>query len=242
MSDDFYVGYASRAPRATGIWLRNIVLLLLCGAVAIALILVFSQDPFPTAVFEYGQTRAFRGVLREHPVAALDLDNGRTALLVAPGKHGARFLVHGLHNHEVDLAGAHIQRDDVTMIEVVPGSIRAGVLHPAASPPSLEAGQVELHGEIVDSKCYLGVMNPGEGKVHRDCAARCISGGIPPALAATDSRGVRRLILLTGPGGTAINRQVLQYVGEPVAVQGRLFRVRDGFLIETTAQSVRRLE
>jgi hypothetical protein len=27
-----------------------------------------------------------------------------------------------------------------------------------------------LTGEIVDSKCYLGVMNPGQGKVHRDCA------------------------------------------------------------------------
>ena len=37
-----------------------------------------------------------------------------------------------------------------------------------------------LIGEIVDSKRYLGVMNPGNGKVHRDCAVRCLSGGIPP--------------------------------------------------------------
>ena len=35
-------------------------------------------------------------------------------------------------------------------------------------------GPVELTGEIADSKCWLGVMNPGEGTVHRDCARRCL--------------------------------------------------------------------
>lgn len=242
MNEDFYLGYVPRASRAAGRWLRNIVILLLCGAAAIALILVFGQNPFSAAVFEYGQIRAFSGVIREHPVAALDLDSGRTALLVAPGKHGAQFLVHGLHNREADLTGTRIQRDGMTMIEIAPGSVRAGGTHSEGAPPARAAGQVELRGEIVDSKCYLGVMNPGEGKVHRDCAVRCISGGIPPALAATDSGGVRRLILITGPQGKAINRELLQYVGEPVAVQGRLFRVRDGFLIETTVSAVRRLE
>jgi hypothetical protein len=34
-------------------------------------------------------------------------------------------------------------------------------------------GEFDLVGEIVDSKCYLGNMNPGNGKVRRDCAVRC---------------------------------------------------------------------
>ena len=51
-------------------------------------------------------------------------------------------------------------------------------LNPPTAGPSTDApihlasavdfGEVTLAGEIVDSKCYLGVMNPGNGKVHRD--------------------------------------------------------------------------
>jgi len=44
--------------------------------------------------------------------------------------------------------------------------------------PPLFRNQVPLRcrGQIVDPKCYLGVMKPGEGKPHSDCAIRCIDG------------------------------------------------------------------
>ncbi len=64
----------------------------------------------------------------------------------------------------------------------------------------MDLGAVTLTGEIVDTKCHLGVMNPGEGKVHRDCAVRCISGGAPPVSGA-DQEGDTRLLLLTGADG-----------------------------------------
>jgi hypothetical protein len=48
-------------------------------------------------------------------------------------------------------------------------------------------GTQTLIGEIVDSKCYLGVMNPGALIPHRACAIRCISGGIPPVLLVRQS-------------------------------------------------------
>ena len=39
-----------------------------------------------------------------------------------------------------------------------------------------QLGNAVLRGEITDPKCLLGVMNPGQGKPHRDCAVRCIAG------------------------------------------------------------------
>ena len=47
-------------------------------------------------------------------------------------------------------------------------------------PTSL--GVATLRGEIVDSKCYLGAMKPGDQKTHKACATLCIRGGIPPVL------------------------------------------------------------
>jgi hypothetical protein len=94
--------------------------------------------------------------------------------------------------------------------------------------PSTDLGVVELAGEIVDSKCYFGVMNPGNGKVHRACAVRCISGGIPPAFAAKDASGAIRTLLLSGVD----SREILDLVAEPVTVRGRLQR-SEGDLILT---------
>jgi hypothetical protein len=81
----------------------------------------------------------------------------------------------------------------------------------------VDLGEVQLTGEIVDSKCYFGVMNPGNGKVHRDCAARCISGGIPPALLVRDAEGRSDTVLLA-----KWNRELLKHIAEPVTLRGRL--------------------
>ena len=95
---------------------------------------------------------------------------------------------------------------------------------------------MQMTGEIVDSKCYFGVMNPGNGKVHRDCAARCISGGIPPMFVAKDSSGVSKSLVLAG----VVNRQVMEYVAEPVKIGGRLVRSGRLLILETDVGSIRR--
>ena len=76
-----------------------------------------------------------------------------------------------------------------------------------------------LGGEIVDSKCYLGVMNPGRSKVHRDCAARCLRGGIPPMLVTADAT-----YLLAGAEGA-------DFVGETVQVEGDVERSGDTLIL-----------
>jgi hypothetical protein len=242
-SDDFYVGYFGRASRSTARYVKRVVFAIALLVVGVGVVLVFAQRPFANSSFEYGQARTFSGVISDHPVPLAKLDSGRTALLVAPGKHGAAPLVAGWERMHADFSGSRIERDGTLMIQIVPGSIRAsGRARSASSGGSALVGEVDLRGEIVDTKCYLGVMNPGEGKVHRDCAARCISGGIPPALVAEDAGGNRRLVVLTGPHAEAINRQILEFVGEPVAVRGELFHSGAEWRIETRLADIRRVE
>jgi hypothetical protein len=63
------------------------------------------------------------------------------------------------------------------------------------------------------------VMNPGNGKVHRDCAARCISGGIPPVFLVRDADGRAMTLLLAN-----WNRALLDHIAEPVTIPGRMAR------------------
>lgn len=242
MNEDFYVGYIPRAPRELAQWMGRIVGLVVVLAWAIAVTLALAQGPFAPATFEYGSPRTFSGTVRAFPAPSIGLDNGKTALLVAPGKHGAGPLISSYDLRSVDLSGTRIQRDGDLMIEVLPGTIRPVSERAAAPETWTPVGTRELSGEIADSKCYLGVMNPGEGKVHRDCAARCISGGIPPAFIARDANGRRKLFLLTGKEGRAINHEVLSYVGEPVTISGNLFRSGERFRIEIEPKQIRRLE
>ena len=230
---EFYVGYLPNAPPRLAAAVRRIVLGLFALAATLAVALVFAQRPFPLSTFEFQNYREFQGMLREHPYPRLAASS--QYLLVAPGKHGAADVFSGLDGKTLRLKGSLIYRNGDKMIEALPSTILP-VDHAAASEPvRVDLGMVTLAGEIVDSKCYLGVMNPGAGKVHRDCAARCISGGIPPALIVKDSSGVSKTILLTG----LTIRRLLDFVAEPVEVRGRLLQ-SDGVLILDADRLARR--
>ena len=91
-----------------------------------------------------------------------------------------------------------------------------------------DLGHVTLRGELVDSKCWTGVMNPGEGKGHRACAIRCLSGGIPALFAVPGQDGRPPLaLLLVDTDGRTVNDRVLDVVGEPLLISGRLSRRGD---------------
>jgi hypothetical protein len=86
------------------------------------------------------------------------------------------------------------------------------------------------------------VMNPGNGKVHRDCAVRCISGGAPPAFVARDASGDTRTLLLVGPEGRALNREVLPFVAEPLEISGELVRSGSMLVLKVNLAQFRRPE
>ncbi|HEY2018488.1 MAG TPA: hypothetical protein VGH38_33510, partial [Bryobacteraceae bacterium] len=181
-------------------------------------ILIAGQHPFAVSSFEFQQYREFRGTFLALPYPALAIPGeGLPWLLVGPGKHGAGNLGE-LDGREVRLKGERIFRGEDHMIELLPGSLSVGGAgHPTDVVSDL--GQVQMTGEIVDSKCYFGVMNPGNGKVHRDCAVRCISGGIPPALLVRDGDGRIMTLLLAN-----WKHELLEHIAEPVTIRGHLKR------------------
>jgi hypothetical protein len=228
----FYIGYLPKAPSDVSHFLRRIVVALLGAVAGVATLLVISQQRFSPSAFEWQQVRAFEGIIEQNPYPTLLVSRPGTTppgmefsrhLLVGVGKHGASSEAARHDGQLVKLQGKLIYRDGQTVIEVMPSSVVA-IRTPTEQRTSVrEVGPVSLRGEIVDSKCYVGVMNPGQGKVHRDCAVRCISGGIPPALLSSDEHGVARLYLLTTLAGGAIQPiSMLSKIGEPVRVSGNL--------------------
>ena len=227
MNQDFYIGYSPKAPVALGRWVSHLVTGLVLTGLAVGALLTLGQAHFANSRFEYGIYREYSGVIEELPYPILRTA-GSNFLLVGPGKHGLSGTVHGLQGKSVRLQGSLIERGHDQMLEVPPESIREigplpGAVNPALKEPA-NLGPVLLRGEIVDSKCYLGVMNPGNGKVPRDCAVRCISGGVPPAFIARDAAGETKVLLLVGLDGRALNKEVLPFVAEPVEIQGQLVR------------------
>lgn len=236
---EFYVGYLKKAPKHLGRFVCRLAVALAGLAVLVSVVLVSAQLPFPDSRFDYLRYTDHEGVLLEEPYPTL-LTSAGSLLLVAPGKHGADALVSGMDLRRVRLRGSLIYRGQDRMLEVMPGTIRATGESAQAGDPA-DLGPVTLDGEIVDSKCYFGVMNPGSGKVHRDCAVRCISGGIPPAFIVRDAGQRLSTLLLTGAGGRKLNREVLDFVAEPIRISGQLFRAGDRLILQAEPARFRRL-
>lgn len=183
---EFYVGYLPKAPSEIARKMKVVIVVLFAAATTCAIRFAALQRTYARSFFESGKERTFNGVIEASPYPTLlsspDAANASASryLLVANAKHGADSQVAAYIGKSVRLRGRLIYRDDQKMIALAAGSI--SVLNDAQQNQvaSKNLGEFDLVGEIVDSKCYLGNMNPGNGKVHRDCAVRCLSGGIPP--------------------------------------------------------------
>ncbi len=217
MNNEFYVGYLP-IPAGVRNFIRRLLIALGCVAGVIAAALVFGQHPFVASRFDYGHYKDHRGVYIEWPYPAILIPGEPSPwLLAGPGKHGPGNL-REWDGRAVELKGERIAYGPDRMLELLPGSIRS-ISGNGSAIPTADFGEVRFTGEIVDSKCYFGVMNPGRGKVHRDCAARCLSGGIPPAFLVRDANGTAATLLLAN-----WHSDLLRHIAEPVSLRGRLFR------------------
>lgn len=250
MNGSFYIGYRKQmAPELAG-FLRRRVGALVAGVSAVAFVLVMAQQPFANATFEFGVVKTFDGVVGEHPYPTLLLaapqdDGDRVARsryhLVAPGKHGAQDLVAGLDGRRVRAQGSLIYRDGQTMLELRPGTVETLPEAAPAADGAQPVGAFTLRGEIVDSKCYLGVMKPGNLKPHKACAIRCLSGGITPVLCVRDAAGTAYYFTLAGADGRPIGREVLSFVAEPIEITGLVERRDDTLILKAEPATFRRL-
>ena len=98
-----------------------------------------------------------------------------------------------------------------------------------------------MEGEIVDPKCYFGVMKPGYGKIHRSCAALCIAGGIPPVLVSSESNSVSDYFLLTDVKGNPIHKDILPYIGQPSIMSGMAEKLGDWHIIRIDVSQIQKI-
>ena len=219
--EEFYVGYLAKAPPRLARFTRRVVAATASAVLVAGVGLAIALPYFGAGDFEFGQTREFVRTLRcgsAPRLLAADADD----LIVGAGKHGVPSEICGASGGEVTLRGTLIQREGRQAIEVE--SVAARGASGKVAPAAQALGRVTLTGEIVDSKCYFGVMNPGEGRLHRACAELCLRGGVPAVFVARDRTGAAAYLIITGADGEPINAALLRWVGEAVEATGEVVR------------------
>ena len=250
--DEFYIGWEARATSGIGKTLRKAVVVVLALALIAPVVLAVSQRLIGASVFEWGNHKSFSGTLQTTPYPHLlvsrpgnadGLPRFSTYYLVAPWKFGLdQKAIAPFDGKSVTLKGTLIYRDNQTMIEVLPRSIQVTNIAVTALPRAIPLGERTLIGEIVDSKCFLGVMNPGQLTPHRACAIRCISGGVPPVLLVRQRDGPAIYLLLISSEGKPVNKHVLDKVAEPVEITGEVQRQGELLILRADPASYRRVK
>jgi hypothetical protein len=245
-NNDFYIGWSAKAPATYIGYLRRflfiLIALLLLGCALLALL----QRKASAGILETSPIR-LSGIFHSLPVPNLRIALGKNAdgeslfkivPLLGQGKAGPNNIIRKWQRNGtfedslVTLVGVLLYNDGKDFLQLDDDD---SALRPVTSATSIEfrdqrpieLGMATLKGEIADPKCFFGVMKPGEGKPHRDCAVRCILGGVPPVVVTRDTTGRANYYLLLGPNGESMNRAVQDYVAEPISIYGRLVRYDD---------------
>jgi len=252
MNDEFYIGWEAKAAPGIGKAVRKAVVIVLALALLMAVVLAASQRMIGVSVFEWGMQKTFSGLFQTQPYPHLLVPrpgkvDGQARFssyyLVAPWKFGLdRHAIAPLDGKSVTLKGTLIYRGNQTMIETKPEWIQANgnAFSPVTVPQTVPLGRQTLIGEIVDSKCFLGVMNPGQLTPHRACAIRCISGGVPPVLLVRQKDGPAIYLLLVSADGKPVNKQVLDMVAEPLEITGEVERQGELLILRADPATYRR--
>ena len=113
---------------------------------------------------------------------------------------------------------------------------------PEANVVGHSEGEFTLRGEIVDSKCFSGVMKPGSGKAHMGCAIRCISGGVPAVFHVRREDGSALDFVLIDDQNQTVNERVLPLVAQPLELKGEVIRFDNLLAIRANPESYQPLK
>lgn len=247
-NDEFYIGY-SNIPRS----IRKFLWVFIPGLVALIVILGLALPVLHNQFTDgrYTGFQEFEGLLIDKPIPHLVVprdgrineENGYSRFILASTrKSSVSSDVLKLAGNWVKLRAIPVFRDNMTLLAVSTKTPPEVIDSPALeTPPSLTGkslGNYTLQGEIVDTKCYLGVMNPGHTKTHKECAIRCISGGVPPTLRIRNQEGNIYYFLLVDSQGNALNRNILNLVGDRIQVTGEVLQYGDLFVLKGKPERV----
>ena len=252
-NNEFYIGWMPNAPGKFARHSKKVILFLFLLAIAIGGMLALSQKKFDTGNFEFGTLTEVKGIYSSTPVPNLKIINGKdiwgnysyaTAILVGYGKSGADGIIKSLEEEnkthldkkEITIKGTLLYNDGKLIIQIDTNDkplLHVGAVVASADllPHAKDLGIQNVNGEIIDPKCYFGVMKPGLGKPHRDCAIRCILGGIPPLLHVQNDKGESNYYIIVGTDGEKMNKAVQDFVAEPVRLKGKLVQYDDWIVI-----------
>lgn len=234
MKDDFYIGWSNEIPKSYARKAKLFMMVAIISMVSIGAIYVKNQRGYIDSTYEYGVIQEFSGYLVKDPIWGLRVeedDKIKTIPLVGFGKMGPEStLMKMMETHDlkegtmVTLRGMVFHYQGKYWMELTE---KENSLVSAGSQTMLDrditmAGYMELEGEIVDPKCFFGVMNPATKAVHRSCAIRCISGGMPPVLAIREDGKFVDYYFLHGKEMESIAGMLLPYVGIPVKLSGEV--------------------
>ena len=253
--EEFFVPYIEGSMgNRTKKTIKRFALVAILVIVGGALIFSFSQKPFKNSTFELTSETKITGVYHENPYPMLRVqlaeNSFKNVVLLGFGKSSANPFLEKIQESTPDLNGKTlsiegnlIYYNGKTLIQI---SDEEKVILEDNSQTTLPASQeiatMTFQGEIIDPKCYFGVMKPGMGKIHRSCAVRCISGGIPPVFATTDGNNIAQYFLVTDLERRPINDQILSFVGQPSEITGMVEKLGgDWFLIKTDVDQIKLL-
>jgi hypothetical protein len=165
-----------------------------------------------------------------------------TIPLVGYGKFGAEGTIAELEKEknivldkkEVTFKGTLLYSDGKTLLQIDNNDHPLLSVNASGSPvqPDIkELGTVHLTGEVLDPKCYFGVMKPGSGKPHRDCAIRCIAGGMSPVFYVRNDKGEANYYLLLDKSGKKMNDELKDYIADPVSLEARAVQFDDWIIL-----------
>lgn len=258
---EFYIGWLKEAPPGIAKHIRKLVIALTVLVVMAGIALSLQQRQFSTASFEFGQLTEVKGIYYHFPVPSVKVLSSGDAFgnstyitipLVGYGKFGAEGVISALENERrislngkfITLRGTLLYSDGKALLQV--DSNDSPLVAIADADPKdqavdlLQMGTMQLSGEVVDPKCYFGVMKPGHGKPHRDCAARCIAGGISPVFWVRDTKGASLYYLILDQDGRKLNGELSRHIGEPISLSAKAVRFNDWIILYTDAKSIRR--
>jgi sulfoxide reductase heme-binding subunit YedZ len=252
----FYIGWLGKTDIATIRTLKQFVFPAALIGLLFLITFSFSQKRIANSEYKYNEVAQYTGTISNRPFPHIIFIKGKDSFgnsksevlpLVNASKFGADSLIanwcKNKPNCSATIRGTIITRDKVNAMELsdeAASFLPAKNTYPEIISNPILIGEKKITGEIIDPKCYLGTMNPGEGKPHRSCAIRCISGGIMPMITYNE-KGIKKYAVLLGKNGEKINNEVLDYVAEPIAIKGKLFKYENWQVFYIEVKNIKRL-
>lgn len=258
---EFYIGWMPDTPNSFAKHVHKVIIVLVILIVAAGIVLSLGQKKFDTSNFEFGQLTEVKGIYHQFPVPSLKVMTkqdvfGHTSYITMPlvgyGKFGAEGVITELEKEkninldkkQVTLKGTLLYSDGKTLLQIDKNDQPLIAINNTDEknniPETKELGTVQLTGEVLDPKCYFGVMKPGHGKPHRDCAIRCIAGGINPVFWVKNEKGEHNYYLILDENGKKMNDELKNHIAEPISLTARAVQYDDWIILYTNKKSIKR--